>query len=109
MKYWRPWTPACGDIVRVRDATQRRRPALVLSPAAYSARVGLALVCPIVSEPKGYPFEVALPPGLAVRGVVVADRVASIDWQACGARLAGAVGDEVVTAVRERILPLLAE
>ncbi|HEX5642476.1 MAG TPA: type II toxin-antitoxin system PemK/MazF family toxin, partial [Thermoleophilia bacterium] len=90
MKYWRPWTPACGDIVWVRDATQRRRPALVLSPAAYSARVGLALVCPIASEPKGYPFEVLLPPGLAVCGVVVADRVASIDWQACGARLAGA-------------------
>jgi mRNA interferase MazF len=113
--------PGCGDIVWVRtaaperelraagDAAQRRRPALVLSPAAYSARVGLALVCPIAKDAKGYPFEVPLPPGLAVGGAVVADRVTSIDWRTGGVRLAGAVGDEVVTAVRERILPLLAE
>ncbi len=127
MKSWRPWTPACGDIVWVQtaaseqelraaedgdaggDAAPRRRPALVLSPAAYSARVGLALVCPIVSEAKGYPFEVPLPPGLAVGGVVVADRVTSLDWRQGGVRLAGAVPGEVVTAVRERLLPLLAE
>lgn len=85
MKSWRPWTPACGDIV------------------------WLALVCPIVSEAKGYPFEVPLPPGLGVCGVVVADRVTSLDWRQGGVRLAGAVPGEVVTAVRERLLPLLAE
>jgi tRNA splicing endonuclease len=44
-----------------------------------------------------------------VGGVVVADRVTSLDWRTGGVRLAGAVGDEVVMAVRERILPLLAE
>ncbi len=40
-----------------------RRPALVLSPAAYNRRVGLALFCPITSQVKGYPFEVPLPAG----------------------------------------------
>ena len=39
-----------------------RRPALVLSPAAYNGKVGLALMCPITNRQKGYPFEVPLPP-----------------------------------------------
>src|SRR5208282_3786959 len=40
-----------------------RRPALVLSPSAYNGRVGLALLCPITSQVKGYPFGVPLPAG----------------------------------------------
>src|SRR5438270_8099109 len=59
-----------------------RRPALVLSPRAYNGRVGLALLCPITSQVKGYPFEVPLPDGLAVAGVVLADQVKSLDWRA---------------------------
>jgi len=50
-----------------------------------------------------------LPPGLAACGVVVADRVTSLDWRTGGIRLAGAVPGAVVIAVRERLLPLLAE
>ena len=50
-----------------------RRPALVLSPSAYNGRVGLALVCPITSQVRGYPFEVAIPVGAPVKGVVGAD------------------------------------
>lgn len=56
------------------------RPALVLSPLSYNSKVGLALVCPITSRAKGYPFEVALPEGLAVRGVILSDQVKSISW-----------------------------
>src|SRR6202795_4419165 len=51
-----------------------RRPALVLSPSAYNGRVGLALFCPITSQVKGYPFEVPLPAGMPVGGVVGADQ-----------------------------------
>ena len=58
-----------------------RRPALVLSPARYNGRVGLAIVCPITSQTKGYPFEVPVPAGLAVTGVVLSDQVRSVDWQ----------------------------
>jgi len=59
-----------------------RRPALVLSPKSYNAPAGLALVCPITSRAKGYPFEVVLPPCLAINGVVLADHAKSLDWQA---------------------------
>src|SRR3954449_9552090 len=59
-----------------------RRPALVLSPASYNGKVGLALLCPITSQIKGYPFEVRLPDGLPVAGVVLADQVKALDWRA---------------------------
>lgn len=50
-----------------------RRPAVVISSASYNSRVGLALCCPITSQKKGYPFEVELPRGLAISGVVLSD------------------------------------
>ena len=57
------------------------RPALVLSPERYNRKVGLALFCPITSHRKGYPFEVAVPPGLEVSGVILSDQVKSLDWK----------------------------
>jgi mRNA interferase MazF len=78
--------PERGDVVWLNFNPQAgheqsgRRPAVVLSPAAYNGKVGLALMCPITSQPKGYPFEVALPDGLPVTGVVLSDQVKSLDW-----------------------------
>jgi len=85
-----------------------RRPALVLSPSAYNGRVGLALFCPITSQVKGYPFEVPLPAGLPVSGVVGADQVKSLDWRARKAARIGAVSDEVLAQVLQRLQTLLA-
>jgi mRNA-degrading endonuclease toxin of MazEF toxin-antitoxin module len=47
-----------------------RRPALVLSPRVYNAKSGLALACPITNQAKGYPFEVAIPAGHGITGVI---------------------------------------
>ena len=58
-----------------------RRPALVLSPSEYNRKVQLAIVCPITNQIKGYPFEVLLPEGLAVSGVILADQIKSFDWR----------------------------
>ena len=66
-----------------------RGPAAVLSPAAYNAKVGLAIMCPITSQVKGYPFEVDLPEGLPVTGAILSDQVTSLDWRARGAELVG--------------------
>ena len=46
---------------------------MVLSPAAYNSKVGLALLCPIPTRIKGYPFEVLLPEGLKINGAVLSD------------------------------------
>lgn len=74
-----------------------RRPALVVSPRAYNERVGLALVCPITNQAKGYPFEVDIPPGQKVSGVVLADQVKSLDWAARKAAFIATVPATVVT------------
>jgi mRNA interferase MazF len=84
-----------------------RRPALVLSPFLYNSRSGLALVCPITSKVKGHSFEVALPAGLAVAGVVLADHVKSLDWKARRATRAGRVPEEVLGDVLAKLTALL--
>jgi mRNA interferase MazF len=73
--------PDQGDVVWLNFNPQAgykqagRRPALILSPAKYNGKVGLAISCPITNQEKGYPFEVKIPDGLAVTGVVLADHV----------------------------------
>lgn len=49
---------------------------------AYNEKVGLALLCPITSQIKGYPFEVVIPEGLEVKGAILSDQVKSMDWKA---------------------------
>ena len=83
-----PYCPRRGDIVWLSFNPQAdreqagRRPALVLSPESYNRKVGLALFCPITTQVKGYPFEVAVPPGLEVSGAVLSDQLKSLDWKA---------------------------
>jgi mRNA interferase MazF len=84
-----------------------RRPAVVLSPLRYNARVGLALVCPITSQAKGYPFEVALPYRAKVAGVILADQVRSVDWRARRAKRAGHVTAEIMTRTLSLVRTLL--
>jgi mRNA interferase MazF len=84
-----------------------RRPALVLSPASYNGRVGLALLCPITSQQKGYPFEVQLPHGLPVTGVVLADQVKNLDWRARRAEIVCTMPPTVVAEVLRKLRALL--
>jgi len=104
---WSRWTPGRGDVVSVKTASASRRTALVLSPAAYSARTGLVTVCSIEQEARVRPFGVELPPGFPVQGVVLADRVMAVDVRSGGVRLLCVAPEEVVTAVLERLTPLL--
>lgn len=81
------YCPDEGDIVWLdfdpqKGSEQRgRRPALVLTPAAYNRRVRLCVLCPITSEVKGYPFETPLPAGGRITGAVLCDHVKSLSWQ----------------------------
>ena len=85
-----------------------RRPVLVLSPATYNARTSLALLCPITTQVKGYPFEVSLPEGLPVRGVVLSDQLKSLDWRARQAEWICRIPRETVMAVLGKLGRLLA-
>lgn len=84
-----------------------RRPALVLSPASYNGLVGMALFCPVTSHAKGYPFEVPLPDGLDISGVVLADHVKCLDWRSRQAVFVGEAPDTVVVEVVRRLGLLL--
>jgi mRNA interferase MazF len=110
----RPRVPDRGDIVWITLAPQTdheqagRRPAVVLSPAAYNRKVGLALMCPITSRIKGYPFEVAIPAGLPVTGVVLSDQIKSLDWRVRRAERICILPRPAVTDVLQKLGALLA-
>ena len=84
-----------------------RRPAIVLSPASYNRLTGLAICCPISGRVKGYIFEVPLPTGLPVSGVVLADHAKSLDWRARRADTICDLPQEITTTVLARLVALL--
>lgn len=57
-----------------------RRPALVLSPLRFNIATGLAFVCPVTNQGKGGGFEVQVPRGAKITGVVLVDHTRSVDW-----------------------------
>src|SRR5881409_297265 len=103
----RGYVPDAGDIVWMNFTPQAgheqsgHRPALVLSPAVYNAKVGLLIVCPMTTKLKGYPFEV--PIAGAVPGAALADQVRSLDWRARGAVLKGRASADEVMDVRKKL------
>ena len=84
-----------------------RRPALVLTSQQYNALSGLALVCPITSKRKDYPFEVALPSEMQTCGVIMADHVRSSSWRERRAEYKERATTEVVDEVLARVAALL--
>ncbi|HSL83693.1 MAG TPA: endoribonuclease MazF [Thermoanaerobaculia bacterium] len=107
------YVPARGDLVWLQFDPQAgheqrgHRPALVVSPQAYNAKVGLALLCPVTSRAKGYPFEVPLPEQGEIQGVVLADQVKSLDWRVREASRIEAAPASVLAEVLARIHTLL--
>ncbi len=107
------YVPERGDVVWITLNPQAgheqmgRRPAVVLSPAAYNGKVGLALLCPVTNQVKGYPFEVLIPEGLAVSGAILADQIKSLDWRAREAEFACSVPSETMCDVLRKVVALL--
>jgi mRNA interferase MazF len=46
---------------------------------------------PVTPHAKGYPFEVPIPAGLRISGVILADHLKSVDWRARNAERIGAL------------------
>lgn len=108
-----PYVPDRGDAVWISVHPQAgykqagRRPAVVLSLGAYNRKVGLAILCPITSQVKDYPFEVLIPEGLEVRGAVLSDQVKSLDWRVREAELICRLPNEVIEEVLAKLATLL--
>jgi mRNA interferase MazF len=107
------YIPERGDMVWLEFDPQAgheqggHRPALVLSPKPYNQKVGLFICCPITSKIKGFPFEVQLPTGLSVTGVILADQVKSLDWQERKAQFIERVPSKVIKEVLAKLNTLL--
>ena len=107
------YIPDSGDIVWVEFNPQAgheqagHRPALVLSPAVYNGKVGLAILCPITSQVKGYPFEVKIPDGLEVGGAILSDQVKSLDWKTRKAEFACKLPSTTFNEVVQKLSTLI--
>ena len=105
------FVPDRGDVIWINFDPQagreqaRHRPALVLSPKAYNRKTSLCIVCPITSQIKGYPFEVAIRDDDL--SVVLADQVKSLDWNVSKAKRKGSVSDEVLAEVIGKLSALI--
>ena len=84
-----------------------RRPALILSPGFYNKKAGLALLCPITNQMKGYPFEIVIPQGLNVSGAILSDQIKSFDWKTRRAEFIQRIPERIVLAVLKKIHKLL--
>jgi len=107
------YEPRRGDVVwitlnpQVGHEQAGRRPAVVISPQNYNSKVGLAIICPITGQIKGYPFEVSLPSGLPIAGVILSDQVKSLDWRARNAEFMCALPNETISEVLHKLNTLL--
>ncbi len=106
------YIPERGDIIwltfgKTKGHEQRgRRPALVLSTSDYQHASGLAVVCPITSVVKPYPFRVEFQ-GEQVYGGIIADQVQSIAWKERRPEYIESVSDSVRLQVIKKIVTLI--
>ena len=109
----KPYVPRRGDVIWITLNPQAgneqagRRPALVLSPATYNGKVGLAILCPLTNQIKGYPFEVLVPPGLSITGAILADQAKNLDWRARRAEIICSLPRSTVVEVLQKLATLL--
>lgn len=107
------YIPDRGDIVWLAFDPQSgheqagHRSALIVSRKAYNAQVGLCLVCPITSQVKHYGFEVGIPDGLPIAGVILTDQVKSADWKARKAKFICSLPTAVTEDALAKIQALL--
>ncbi len=113
MVKFKDYIPDTGDIVWLNFNPQTgheqsgRRPAVVISPKIYNEKSKLALFLPITNQEKGYPFEVKIPSGLKVQGVILSDQIKSLDWKRREVQFACKSPKDVLKKALDKITVLL--
>src|SRR4030043_1467287 len=98
----KPYFPQKGDFISVTFDPQSgheqkgRRPALVVSNTLFNERTGLAMVCPLTTTDRRYPFHVPVMKNPDVSGFVMVEQVKSIDFRARKAKLIGKASDDLL-------------
>ncbi len=108
----RSYVPDAGDIVwtdfdPARGHEQgKHRPAFIISPKIYNQKSSLALMCPITSKVKPYPFVVPISMG-DIKGVILADQIKSFDWQERGVKFVVQADLATIKRVRDNLIALI--
>jgi mRNA interferase MazF len=107
-----PYVPDTGDIVfmdfdpQVGREQAKRRPALILTDLRYNKASGLAVVCPLTSKVKPYPFSLPISVG-GVEGAALVDQLKSMDWSGRRAEFHSKAPASMISKVRQYIAVLL--
>ena len=107
------YIPERGDVVWIDMNPQAgheqkgRRPAIVLSPSSYNAKTGLAIICPITNQIKEYPFEIRIPSGFKVSGVILSDQIKSLDWKKRDTKFYDKLPEYVILEILKKLKALL--
>ena len=107
-----PYVPDTGDIVfmdfdlQIGREQAKRRPALVLTDLRYNRASGLAVVCPLTSKVKPYPFSLPITVG-GVEVAVLVDQLKSMDWSGRRAEFHSKAPASMLSKVRQYIAVLL--
>ncbi|MCB1885228.1 MAG: type II toxin-antitoxin system PemK/MazF family toxin [Geminicoccaceae bacterium] len=106
--------PEAGDLVwtdfdpRVGREQGGRRPAVVVSPAAFHAASRFAILCPVTSRVRPFASSVVLPDGLGIAGEVLTSHVRSVDTLARPIRRTGeAVPPATLAEIRAKLAVLM--
>jgi len=104
-----PYIPELGDLIKLEFSPHAGteqggyRRAIVLTPYEYNAKVGRCYGCPTTGESTGYPFEVPIPEGLKVYGVVLSDQGKALDFRARGAKFVDRAPQSLIDEVKAQI------
>jgi len=107
------YIPDRGDIIWLEFDPQKgheqkgRRPGIVLSKKEYNQKSNLAIICPITSKIKDYPFEIKI--NSIIQGVILSDQIRSIDWKSRNAAFIEKISEEILKEILENIDLLLNE
>ena len=99
------YSPRKGDFISVTFDPQSgheqkgRRPALVVSNTLFNEQTGLAIVCPLTTSHRGYPFHVAVVGNPDIKGFVMVEQVKSIDYRARQAKSLGKASEDLLDEV----------
>lgn len=123
MSAYRTYVPKRGDLVHMNFSPSTghemadRHYALIVSAHAYNRKSRMALVCPITSHPRAWPYEVPVPAGLlpekktvgVVTSVVLADAVKQVDYREREIEFVAEGPREVVEEVLDKMLTVVEE
>ncbi|MEA1971091.1 MAG: type II toxin-antitoxin system PemK/MazF family toxin [Thermodesulfobacteriota bacterium] len=99
------YIPRQGDIIAITFDPQSgheqkgRRPALVVSKDLFNRSTGLAIVCPLTSTERGFPFHVPVPENSSLTGFIMVDQVKSVDVHTRRAKRIERASDELLAEV----------